>query len=109
MTSGPGRIAALEEMRERDPANTLTLLMLANEYFKAGRSSDTVAVLRDYLARADDEGAAYRLLGQSLARLNDREAAREAFAQGAAAARRHGHDGMAAELEAEASASEPGG
>lgn len=108
MTSGPGRIAALEEMRERDPGNTLTLLMLANEYFKAGRPDDTVAVLRDYLARADDEGAAYRLLGQSLRLLGDHEAAREAFREGAKAARAHRHDGMAAELEAEASAPESG-
>ena len=52
------RIAALEGLREKDPGNSLTLLMLANEYFKAGRWSDTVALLRDYLARTDDEGAA---------------------------------------------------
>jgi predicted Zn-dependent protease len=102
MTTGPGRLAALEQMREKDPANTLTLLMLANEYFKEGRWSDTVAVLRDYLGRAKDEGAAYRLLGRSLRELGDVEAAREAFRQGAETARAHRHDGMAAELEEEA-------
>jgi predicted Zn-dependent protease len=102
MTSGPGRLAALEELREKDPASTLTLLMLANEYFKAERWSDTVAVLRDYLARAKDEGAAYRLLGRALRELKEDEAARRAFTEGALAARAHRHDGMAAELEEEA-------
>jgi predicted Zn-dependent protease len=96
------RIGTLEEMREKDPANSLTLFMLANEYFKASRWSDTVAVLRDYLARAKDEGAAYRLLGHSLRNLNDPDAAREAFRKGAGIARENRHDGMAAELEAEA-------
>ncbi len=98
------RIAALENLREKDPANTLTLLMLANEYFKGERWSDTVALLRDYLARATDEGAAYRLLGHSLRRLGDEEAAKHAFLQGAETARSHGHDGMANELEQEARA-----
>jgi predicted Zn-dependent protease len=92
------RIAALEGLREKDPGNSLTLLMLANEYFKAGRWSDTVALLRDYLARTDDEGAAYRLLGLSLRRLGDETAARHAFLQGVETARRHHHDGMANEL-----------
>ncbi len=95
------RIPTLETLREKDPGNTLTLLMLANEYFKDGRWSDTVAVLRDYLGRAKDEGAAYRLLGRSLRELGDEEAAIEAFRQGAQTARAHGHDGMAAEFESE--------
>lgn len=96
------RLATLESLREKDPANTLTLFMLANEYFKAERWSDTVAVLRDYLARTRDEGAAFRLLGHSLRRLGDDDAARAAFLQGAEAARAHGHDGMAAEFDQEA-------
>lgn len=98
----PSRAAALESLLEKDPANTLTLFMLANEYFKEGRWEETVAVLRDYLARAKDEGAAFRLLGHSLRRLGDPEAARAAFVQGAAVARAHHHDGMAAEFEEEA-------
>jgi len=100
--SSPSRVASLEALREKSPENTLTLLMLANEYFKEGRWSDTVAVLRDYLARAKDEGAAYRLLARSLRNLGDEEAARAAFLQGAAAARAHGHPGMAEEFEQEA-------
>ena len=96
------RVATLEALREKDPGNTLTLLMLASEYFKESRWSDTVAVLRDYLGRAADEGAAYRLLGHSLRRLGDDEAARHAFLQGAAAARAHGHSGMAEEFDREA-------
>lgn len=97
------RVATLEGMREKDPANTLTLLMLANEYFKEAQWSESVAVLRDYMARAKDEGAAYRILGHCLRNLGDIEAAREAFRQGAATARAHRHDGMAEELAAEAS------
>ena len=91
----------LESLREKDPANTLTLLMLANEYFREERWSDTIAVLRDYLARVRDEGAAYRLLGHSLRRLGDEDAARTAFREGAAAARAHGHEGMASEFDRE--------
>lgn len=97
------RLETLESMREKDPANTLTLLMLANEYFKGERWSEAVTVLRDYMARAKDEGAAYRILGHSLRNLGDIGAAREAFRQGAAAARAHRHDGMADELAAEVS------
>lgn len=96
------RAARLEELREKDPANSLTLLMLANEYFKDRRFGDTIAVLRDYLARAKDEGAAYRLLGLSLRELGDEEAARQAFRDGARVAREHHHDGMAAEFEEQA-------
>ena len=103
MSSDRG-IAALEGLREKDPANSLTLLMLANEYFKLGRWSDTVAVLRDYLDRKEDEGAAYRLLGQSLRQLGDEQAARQAFLHGGESARRHGHDGMANELADQAQA-----
>lgn len=98
------RRAALERLREKDPGNALTLLMLANEYFKERRFRDTVAVLRDYLARARDEGAAYRLLGHSLRELGEREAARQAFLDGARIAREHHHDGMATEFEQEAEA-----
>lgn len=93
------RAARLEELREKDPGNTLTLFMLANEYFKEGRWSDTIAVLRDYLARTKDEGAAFRLLGHSLRNLGDEEAARQAFLDGARVAREHHHDGMAQEFE----------
>jgi predicted Zn-dependent protease len=96
------RLAMLETLRERDPANTLTLFMLANEYFKAGRWNDTIATLRDYLARAQDEGAAYRLLGHALRELGETEAARQAFLDGARRAREHRHDGMAHEFEEEA-------
>jgi predicted Zn-dependent protease len=95
------RAARLEELREKDPANTLTLFMLANEYFKEERYTDTVAVLRDYFPRAKDEGAAYRLLGYSLRKLGEEEAARQAFRDGARVAREHHHDGMAVEFEEE--------
>ena len=96
------RVATLEGLREKNPGNTLTLLMLANEYFKEERWNDTVAVLRDYLARAKDEGAAFRLLALSLRNLGKEEAARAAFLQGAAAARANGHPGMAEEFEQQA-------
>ena len=98
----PSRRESLEALREKNPENTLTLLMLANEYYKEERWSETIAVLRDYLARARDEGAAYRLLGSSLRQLGDLEAARTAFRDGARVAREHRHEGMANELDEEA-------
>lgn len=60
------RLEPLEEMLKNDPADPLLHYMLANEYFNAGRYSDCVAVMEEYLTRTEDEGAAYRTLAQAL-------------------------------------------
>jgi len=88
------RIAALEEILTRDPNDTTTHYMLGNEYFKAQMYDRAVATFRRYLTLADDQGAAYRMLAQSLLRLGRFEEARQIYHDGLAAATRHGHQPM---------------
>jgi Flp pilus assembly protein TadD len=68
--------------------------MLGYEYFKAQKYPEAVRTLRRYLQLANDEGAAYRLLAQSLAWVGDVEGARTAYQDGLAAATRHRHQPM---------------
>lgn len=82
-------------MLESDPENTLVRFGLANEYLKAGQHEEAVAALKDYLQRADDEGAAYGMLARALGKLGRREEARAAFERGIEAALAHGHPSMA--------------
>jgi Flp pilus assembly protein TadD len=85
------RIDALQQMIARDPRDETAHYMLAHEQFKAERYAEAVTALRAYLELAEDEGAAYRMLAQSLERLGQREGARQAYRDGLAAARRHHH------------------
>jgi predicted Zn-dependent protease len=89
------RIETFRQMLESDPDNALVLFGLANEYLKAGQHEDAVSALRDYLQRADDEGAAYGMLARALEKLGQREEARAAFERGIEAALAHGHPSMA--------------
>jgi Flp pilus assembly protein TadD len=90
----PSRIAILQEMLSRSPDDATTHYMLGNEYFKAQMYDDAVACFRRYLALAEDEGAVYRLLAQSLLRPGKVQEARQAYRDGLAAATRHGHQPM---------------
>ena len=85
------RIEALLQLLGQDPSDGTSHYMLGNEYFKAQKYADAVQTLRRYLQLSDDEGAAYRLLAQSLERLGDPEGVRRAYRDGLAAATRHGH------------------
>ena len=88
------RITALQDMLTREPNDATTHYMLGNEYFKAQMYDQAVATFRRYLALADDEGAVYRMLAQSLLRLGRLDEARQAYRDGLAAATRHGHQPM---------------
>lgn len=88
------RMQALEGILAREPHDVTTHYMLGTEYFKAQMYDRAVATFRRYLAIADDEGAAYRMLAQSLLRLQHIEEARQAYRDGLAAATRHGHQPM---------------
>src|SRR5438067_1634380 len=48
------RIEVFEQMLASDPDNTLVMFGLAKEYEKLERHADVVAMLNDYLKRADD-------------------------------------------------------
>jgi len=85
------RITTLEEIVRREPNDVTAHYMLGREYFKAQMYDRALATLRRYLGLADDEGAVYRLLAESLLRLGRPGEARQAYRDGLAAATRHGH------------------
>lgn len=93
------RIDVFRKMLAAEPGNAPVRFGLAAELFKAERFEEAVAELRAYLAQADDQGNAYGRLAQALERLGRADEARAAYEQGIAAARRHGHPGMAQEFE----------
>ena len=82
-------------MLESDPDNALVRFGLANEYVKAGQHAEAVSALREYLQRADDEGAAYGMLARALEKLDQRDEARAALERGIEVALAHGHPSMA--------------
>ncbi len=88
------RIQVLEEILIREPNDITTHYMLGNEYFKAQMYARTVETFRRYLTLADDEGAVYRMLAQSLLRLGKFDEGRQAYRDGLAAATRHRHQPM---------------
>jgi len=94
-----GRIELFKKMLQDDPKNTTVRFGLANELLKLERFEEAAAELRTYLNEADDQGAAYGKLAQSLERLGLIDEARSAYKQGIAAANRHNHPGMAQEFE----------
>ena len=95
----PGRIDALKGMLEKSPKDAMLHYFLGNEYFKVGRYGEAIEAIRTYLSLAEDEGAAYRTLAQSLERIGKISEAQLAYRQGIGAASRHGHPGMAGEFE----------
>ncbi len=90
----PTRIEALKAMLGQLPEDSTLHYMLGLEYCKAHLHAEAVESLRRYLGQADDEGAAYRALAQSLQALGKLEEARQAYRDGLAAATRHGHQPM---------------
>jgi predicted Zn-dependent protease len=93
------RIELFKKMLKDDPGNTAVRFGLANDLFKLERFEEAAAELLLYLNEADDQGAAYGKLAQSLERLGRIDEARAAYQQGIAAANRHNHPGMAQDFE----------
>lgn len=93
------RIEVFKQMLESDPTNTMVMFGLANEYLKAEDFASAIPALQNYLAQADDEGAAWGMLAKAFEKTNRRDEAKNAYKQGVAAAYKHGHPSMAAEFE----------
>ena len=93
------RIELFRKMLVAEPHNTTVRFGLANELLKLERWDEAVQELQIYLSQTDDQGNAYGKLAQALERLGRTDEARAAYQQGAAAATRHGHPGMAQEFE----------
>lgn len=91
-------IEDFEAVVQQDPDNALARYMLANEYQKAGMYERTVRQIRVYLQLQEDQGAAYRMLGQSLEKLGCIDEARRAYEKGIEQAMKHAHPGMADEF-----------
>ena len=94
------RIKYFERMLANNPHNPTGLLALANEYQKAGRHEDEMAVLERYISLHgdDDEGNAYARLGGVLSRLGRKDDARAAYERGVQQAGKFSHEGMAEDL-----------
>jgi predicted Zn-dependent protease len=89
------RIETFKQMLESDPENTMVRFGLANEYLKAEQYEEAVAALKDYLERADDEGAAYGMLARAYEKVGKRDEARAAYERGIEVAQAHNHPSMA--------------
>ncbi len=92
------RVEIFKQMLESDPANTMVMFGLANEYLKAEDFASAIPALQNYLAQADDEGAGYGMLAKAFEKTNRRDEAKAAYQQGIAAANKHGHPSMAADF-----------
>ena len=93
------RLEAFRTMVAKNPSNPLAHFGLANEAMKEGQWEEAREHYEAYLAAHDDEGNAYGRLAEAYERLGRNEEARAMLHKGIAAARRHGHPGMADELE----------
>jgi len=91
------RIEVFKQMLESDPDNSMVLFGLANEYQKQEDWQKTIETLEIYLAKADDEGAAYGMLAKAYERTGAREKARESYEKGIEVSNAHGHPSMAQE------------
>lgn len=93
------RIEVFKSMLETDANNTMVLFGLANEYQKQEDWSKTIDTLEEYLAKADDEGAAYGMLAKAYEKSGEREKAKAAYAKGIEVSNAHGHPSMAADYQ----------
>ena len=89
------RIEVFKQMLEADPTNTMVMFGLAKEYEKVEQYDEVVNLLKDYLAKADDEGNAYGMLAKAYEKQGMREKAKEAYEKGIEVSNAHGHPSMA--------------
>ena len=89
------RIDTFKQMLDSDPDNAIVRFGLANEYLKAEQYEEAAAALKDYLERADDEGAAYGMLARAYEKVGKRDEARQAYMRGIEVAEAHSHPSMA--------------
>ena len=93
------KIVALRKLLLEAPNDAMTRYMLAIELHKAGTFEECIKEMEIYLKAKDDEGAAYRILANAFIKLGREKDGAWALRQGAEAARRYHHDGMAEEFE----------
>ncbi|MCB1025125.1 MAG: tetratricopeptide repeat protein [Acidobacteria bacterium] len=91
------RIAVFKQMLESDPENPMVLFGLANEYLKAGKNTEAIDRLEEYLKFETDEGAAYGMLANAYESLGEKEKARSAYEKGIEVSLANGHPSMASD------------
>ena len=91
------RTEVFEQMLAADPDNTMVMFGLAKEYEKKGDHDKVIALLDDYLSKADDEGNAYGVLANAYLQNGDRGRAVETYKKGIDVSMAHGHPSMANE------------
>jgi len=91
------RAKVFEQMLADDPNNTMVMFGLAKEYEKKGDHAKVIALLEDYLSKADDEGNAYGVLANAYLQKGDRDKAIENYKKGIDVSMAHGHPSMANE------------
>jgi predicted Zn-dependent protease len=89
------RIEIFKQMLETEPDNTVVMFGLAKEYEKIGETKEVIALLENYLAKADDEGNAYGMLAKAYEQAGQRDKAKETYERGITAATKNGHPSMA--------------
>ena len=94
------RIQALHALLARNPRDGRAHFGLAAEYEKRSEWEQVISHLTEYLSLSEDQGNAWGRLARAHIALHHTDAAAQAFEEGIAAARRHGHPSMAAEFEA---------
>ncbi len=93
------RIEVFKQMLASDPENTMVMFGLAKEYEKLGQNGEVIALLENYLARADDEGNAYGMLAKAYEQNGEREKAKSTYEKGIAVSNAHGHPSMASDYQ----------
>lgn len=94
------RIAKVRELVEKSPKDERARYFLAHELFKAQDWTGAAEQYRAYLELApDDEGAAFKSLGQCLENLGRVEEATEVYRKGREVALAHHHEGLAGEIQ----------
>jgi predicted Zn-dependent protease len=94
------RIEIFKQMLEAEPDNTMVMFGLAKEYEKLDQAEEVIALLENYLSKADDEGNAYGMLAKAYQRLGQRDKAKEAYEKGIEVSMKHGHPSMAQDYRA---------
>ena len=84
------RISAFEAMCINDPENVMVWYGLGTEYSKLDRWKDAVDCFQKVVGLNADYTSAYQLLGAALLKLDDCDAARNAWKDGILAAERTG-------------------
>ena len=94
------RTAALTQILEQNPSDTLARYGLALEYSRQGNVDAAVAEFQKLLAAAPEYVPAYQMAGQMLAAAERLSEARRYLQQGIAAAQRAGNAHAKSEMEA---------